>query len=133
MPDYTDAFLEKRGLMQISERTIGDVVIVDVAGKIMLGDGDVILKDKVRSLVQQGRRKVILNLGDVSYLDSAGLGEIVLAYATLTRNNGALKLLNATKRLKDLLSIAKLLTIFETFDSEAAAVTSFSSASVHRT
>ena len=113
--------------MQISERMVGDVVIVDVSGKITLGDGgDAILKDKMRSLLQQGQTKVLLNLGDVSYVDSAGLGEIVQAYATVTKAGGGLKLLNTTKRIKDLLSITKLLTVFDTFDNEAEAVTSFS-------
>ena len=113
--------------MQLSERRVGDVVIVDVSGKITLGDGgDQALKDKMRSLVQQGHTKLLLNLGDVSYVDSAGLGEIVQSYATVNKNGGALKLLNVTKRLKDLLSITKLLTVFETFDSEPEAVTSFS-------
>jgi anti-sigma B factor antagonist len=115
--------------MHISERTIGDVMIVDVSGKITLGDGgDVVLKDKMRSLVQQGYKKVLLNLGDVSYVDSAGLGEIVQCYATVTKSGGALKLLNVTKRIKDLLSITKLLTVFECHDNEAQAVTSFSAA-----
>ena len=113
--------------MHISERASGDVMIVDVSGKITLGDGgDVILKDKIQSLVQQGYKKVLLNLGDVSYVDSAGLGEIVQCYATVMKNGGSLKLLNVTKRIKDLLSITKLLTVFETYDSEAEAVTSFS-------
>jgi anti-sigma B factor antagonist len=112
--------------MQISERTVGDVVIVDVSGKITLGDGgDVLLRDKMRSLIQQERRKVLLNLGDVSYVDSAGLGEIVQSYATVTKNGGTLKLLNVTKRIKDLLSITKLLTVFECHDSEAEALESF--------
>lgn len=115
--------------LHVSERAIGDVVIIDLSGKITLGDGgDMMLKDKVRSLVQQGRQKMILNLGDVSYVDSAGLGEMVQAYATVTKNGGGLKLLNTTKRIKDLLAITKLLTVFETYDSEAEAVTSFSAA-----
>jgi anti-sigma B factor antagonist len=113
--------------MNISERTVGDVVIVDVSGKITLGDGgDVTLRDKMRSLVQQGQKKVLLNLGEVSYVDSAGLGEIVQSYATVTKNGGSLKLVNVTKRIKDLLSITKLLTVFECHDGEAEAVTSFS-------
>ena len=113
--------------MHISERTVGDVVIVDVSGKVTLGDGgDVVLKDKMQSLVQQGRKKVLLNLAEVSYVDSAGLGQIVQSYATIMKNGGSLKLLNVTKRIKDLLSITKLLTVFETFDSEAEAVSSFS-------
>src|SRR5258706_1363684 len=113
--------------MQISERAVGDVVIVDVSGKITLGDGgDAILKDKMRSLIQQNQKKVLLNLGEVSYVDSAGLGEIVQAYAAVTKSGGALKLMNTTKRIKDLLSITKLLTAFDTYDSEAEAITSFS-------
>ena len=112
--------------MQISERTVGDVVIVDVSGKITLGDGgDVLLRDKMRSLIQQEQKKVLLNLGDVSYVDSAGLGEIVQSYATVTKNGGKLKLLNVTKRIKDLLSITKLLTVFECHESEADALKSF--------
>ena len=112
--------------MHISERTVGDVVIVDVSGKVTLGDGgDTLLKDKMRSLIQQGQKKVLLNLGDVSYVDSAGLGEIVQSYATVTKNGGSLKLLNVTKRIKDLLSITKLLTVFECHDSEADALKSF--------
>jgi anti-sigma B factor antagonist len=114
--------------MHISERTVGDVVIVDVSGKVTLGDGgDVVLKDKMRSLVQQGKKKILLNLAEVSYVDSAGLGEIVQSYATVMKNGGALKLLNVTRRIKDLLSITKLLTVFECHDSEADAVNSFSS------
>ena len=113
--------------MHISERKIGDVVVVDVSGKITLGEGgDAVLKDKMRSLVQQGQTTRLLNLGEVSYVDSAGLGEIVQSYATVNKNGGTLKLLNVTKRIKDLLSITKLLTVFETYDSEAEAVTSFS-------
>src|SRR2546428_2345690 len=108
--------------MQISERKSGDVVIVEVSGKITLGEGgDAVLKDKMRSLMQQGHKKVLLNLGDVSYVDSAGLGEIVQAYATVNKNGGTLKLLNVTRRIKDLLSITKLLTVFDTFDNKAEA------------
>jgi anti-sigma B factor antagonist len=117
--------------MNISERTIGDVVVVDVSGKITLSDGgDTILRDKLRSLVQQGRRKLLLNLADVTYIDSAGLGAIVHSYATVTNQGGNLKLVNTTKRIQDLLSITKLITVFDTFDDEAEAVTSFSTAQV---
>ncbi len=112
--------------MQISERTVGDVVVVDVSGKITLGDGgDVALRDKMRSLIQQGKTKVLLNLGEVSYVDSAGLGEIVQSYATVTKTGGKLKLLNVTKRIKDLLSITKLFTVFECHDTEAEGLASF--------
>jgi anti-sigma B factor antagonist len=112
--------------MQIEERIVGDVVMLDLKGKITLGEGDELLKDKVNSIVSQGRRKIVLNLADVPYLDSAGLGEVVRAYTTVSRQGGSLKLLNLTKRITDLLSITKLLTVFDTFDSEDEAVRSFS-------
>ena len=112
--------------MQIEERTVGDVVVLDLKGKITLGAGDELLKDKVNSLVNQGHRKIVLNLADVPYIDSAGLGEIVRTYTTVSKNGGSLKLLNLTKRITDLLAITKLLTVFETFDAESDAVRSFS-------
>jgi anti-sigma B factor antagonist len=125
MPDYTDA--ANGGLMHIAERMVGDVTIIDVGGKVVLGDGgDTILKDKLLSLVQQGHRKLVVNLADVTYVDSAGLGAIVHSYANVNNQGGKLKLLNVTKRIKDLLAITKLLTVFETFDSESEAVRSFS-------
>ena len=95
-------------------------------GKMTLGEGDELLKDKVNSLVNQGHKKIVLNLADVPYIDSAGLGEVVRTYTTVSRQGGSLKLLNLTKRITDLLSITKLLTVFETFDSENEAVRSFS-------
>ena len=116
--------------MQIEERSVGDVVILDLKGKITLGEGDELLKDKVNSLVNQGHRKILLNLGGVPYIDSAGLGEVVRTYTTVSRQGGSLKLLNLTKRITDLLSITKLLTVFETFDSESEAIQSFSAAKV---
>lgn len=112
--------------MQIDERAVGDVVVLDLKGKITLGQGDELLKDKVNSLVNQGHRKIILNLADVPYVDSAGLGEIVRTYTTVSRQGGSLKLLNLTKRITDLLAITKLLTVFETFEVESDAVRSFS-------
>ena len=116
--------------MQIEERTVGDVVVLDLKGKITLGAGDELLKDKVNSLVNQGHRKIVLNLADVPYIDSAGLGEIVRTYTTVSKNGGSLKLLNLTKRITDLLAITKLLTVFETFDVESDAVRSFSASAV---
>jgi len=112
--------------MQIEERSVGDVVVLDLKGKITLGEGDELLKDKVNSLVNQGHKKIVLNLADVPYIDSAGLGEVVRTYTTVSRQGGSLKLLNLTKRITDLLSITKLLTVFETFESEPEAVRSFS-------
>ena len=111
--------------MQIEERNVGDVVVLDLKGKVTLGEGDELLKDKVNSLVNQGHKKIVLNLADVPYIDSAGLGEVVRTYTTVSRQGGSLKLLNLTKRITDLLAITKLLTVFETFDSEADAIRSF--------
>jgi anti-sigma B factor antagonist len=116
--------------MQIEERTVGDVLVLDVKGRITLGEGDELLKDKVNSLLNQGQKKIVLNLAEVPYIDSAGLGEIVRTYTTVSRQGGNLKLLNLTKRITDLLAITKLLTVFETYDSENDAVQSFSSAKV---
>ncbi len=116
--------------MQIEERAVGDVIVLDLKGKITLGEGDELLKDKVNSLVNQGHRKIVLNLAGVPYIDSAGLGEIVRTYTTVSRQSGSLKLLNLTKRITDLLSITKLLTVFETFETENEAVRSFSAAKV---
>jgi len=112
--------------MQIDERNVGDVMVLDVKGKVTLGEGDEMLKDKVNSLVNQGHKKIVLNLAEVPYIDSAGLGEIVRTYTTVSRQGGSLKLLNLTKRITDLLPITKLLTVFETYDSENEAIRSFS-------
>ena len=98
---------------------------MEISGKVTLGEGDVLLKDKLHSLLNQGRKDVLLNLAQVSYVDSAGLGAIVSAYTTMTREGGSLKLANVTKKLQDLLSITKLLTVFETFDSEDEALRSY--------
>jgi anti-sigma B factor antagonist len=112
--------------MQIKERAIGDVIVLDLKGRITLGEGDELLRDNVNTLLGQGHKKLILNLADVPYIDSAGLGEVVRTYTTVSRQGGSLKLLNLTKRITDLLSITKLLTVFETFESESEAVRSFS-------
>ena len=112
--------------MQLTQRQNGDVVVIDMIGKMTLGEGDEMLRDKVNSLVQQGLKKIVLNLESVPYIDSAGLGEIVRTYTTVSRQGGVLKLLALTKRIQDLLAITKLLTIFETFDTEDEAVKSFS-------
>jgi len=111
--------------MQIEQRSAGEVIVLDLKGKMTLGEGDELLKDKINSLLQQGFKKVVLNLEEVPYIDSAGLGEIVRTYTTVSRQGGSLKLLNLTKRITDLLSITKLLTVFETYESESDAVRSF--------
>lgn len=112
--------------MQIEQRAVGSVMILDLKGKITLGEGDEVLKDKINSLILQGHKKMLLNLADVPYIDSAGLGEIVRTYTTVSRQGGQLKLVNLTKRITDLLMITKLLTVFETFDNEPEALKSFS-------
>jgi anti-sigma B factor antagonist len=112
--------------MVIEERTVGDVVVLDIKGRVQLGEGDEMLKDKVNSLLNQGRKKIVLNLAEVPYIDSAGLGEVVRTFTTVSRQGGQLKLLNLTKRITDLLAITKLLTVFDTYDSEQDAVQSFS-------
>jgi anti-sigma B factor antagonist len=115
--------------MTIEQRAVGDVVIVAVNGDIrQITGGDVMLRDKIRSLIQQGTRKLLIDLGHVSSVDSAGLGELVQAYATTKNAGGSLKLLKVTDRLRDLLAITKLVAVFDTYDTEAAAVASFESA-----
>jgi anti-sigma B factor antagonist len=115
----------KEDLVTVSERSSGSVIVLDVKGALTLTDGADVLRDKVRSLLQQGHKHVLVNLGNVPYMDSAGLGELVQSYATTTRQGGQLKLLNTTKRIHDLLVITKLSTVFDLFDDEAAAVSSF--------
>ena len=112
--------------MDIAERTVSDVTVLDLKGKMTLGEGDELLKDKINSLLASNKKKLVLNLEGVPYIDSAGLGEIVRTYTTVSRQGGSLKLLNLTKRIEDLLAITKLLTVFETFDTEAEAIKSFS-------
>ena len=111
--------------MQIAQRETGTVTVLDLSGKITLGEGDTLLKDKLHSLLHQGKKSVLLNLAEVNYVDSAGLGALVSAYTTVTREGGSLKLANVTRKLQDLLSITKLLTVFETIDSEDEALRSY--------
>ena len=113
--------------MQIDERVVDGVMILDLKGKMTLGEGDELLKDKINSLIQQDQKKLLLNLESVPYIDSAGLGEVVRTYTTVSRQGGSLKLLNLTKRIEELLSITKLLTVFETFDTEDEALRSYKS------
>ena len=112
--------------MQIDERVVNGVTILDLKGKITLGEGDEALRDRISHLLQTGSKKLLLNLEGVPYIDSAGLGEVVRTYTTVSRQGGQLKLVNLTKRITDLLMITKLLTVFETFDTEPEALKSFS-------
>lgn len=112
--------------MQIEERQVGDVMILELKGRLTIGEGDELLRDKINSMLQQGHQKLLLNLGEVPYVDSAGLGQMVSTLSTVKRQGGSLKLLHLTKRIQDLLSITKLLTVFDAFDSEQEALDSFS-------
>ena len=114
--------------MEIVERAVGDIIILDLEGKLTIGDGAELLRDKVTSIVFQGQSKVLLNLAGVPYMDSGGLGELVRCSMAARRANGAVKLVNLTSRITDLLTITKLLTVFDTFDTEAEALASFGAA-----
>lgn len=111
--------------MEISERRVNDVTIVDLSGPLMLGEGDRELRDRINLLVHQGQKKLLLNLGGVTTLDSCGVGVLVWKYVTVTRQGGELKLVNLSTRSANVLMITKLLTVFESFDTEAKAVASF--------
>lgn len=111
--------------LQGTSREIGDVVIVDFSGKITLGEGSALLRRTIRELIEKGRRKILLDLGDVDYIDSSGIGELVSAYTTVRSASGELKLLRLTKRVKDLLQITRLYTVFDVQSEENAALRSF--------
>lgn len=111
--------------LSIKDRQAGDVTILDLSGKITIGEGSVQLREAVKRMLDEGKKKLLLNLGDVSYVDSSGIGELVSSYTTTGNNGGQLKLLNQTKKIHDLLTITKLVTVFETHDNEETAVASF--------
>jgi len=111
--------------MKASSRQVDGVMIVDLSGRITLGEGSVVLRDTVKDLSTQGNKKILLNLGDVTYIDSSGIGELVSAFTSIRNAGGDLKLLNLTKKVHDLLQITKLYTVFDILDDEAAAVSSF--------
>jgi len=111
--------------MKIETRTVGDVYILDCSGKITLGEGTMAVRNTVRDILKNGGRKIILNLSDVNYIDSSGIGELVSSFTTVTNQGGKLKLLNLTKKIQELLAITKLLTVFSVYDNEQAAIASF--------
>jgi len=111
--------------MKSMTRQVNGITIVDLSGRITLGEGSVLLRDMVRDLVTKGQRKILLNLGDVTYIDSSGIGELVSAFTTVRNQGGELKLLNLTKKVHDMLQITKLYTVFDVKDDEAAAVAAF--------
>lgn len=111
--------------VKLNVRQVGDVTVIDAEGRITLGEGSSTFREKVRELSGKGSNKLLLNLSEVSYIDSSGIGELVSAFTSVTNHGGQLKLVGLTKRVKDLLQITKLYTVFEVFDDEAAAVRSF--------
>lgn len=111
--------------MTASTRLVGGVTIVDLSGRIVLGDGSAALRDLIRDLAREGTKKILLNLGNVDYIDSSGLGELVCAFTSMRNQGGDLKLLNLTKRVRSLLQITKLLTVFDVTDDESTSVKSF--------
>jgi anti-sigma B factor antagonist len=116
--------------MPISERQVGDVTIIDLSGKLASSDDSGHLKEKVTSVFFQGNKKVLINVQDLSYIDSSGLGELVACLATAKRNNGEVKLANLGKRVQDLMIMTKLLNVFDVHDSEAGALTAFATKDV---
>ncbi len=111
--------------MKIDTRTVGDVVILDCSGKITLGEGTMAVRNSVREVLKNGIKKIILNLADVNYIDSSGIGELVSTYTTVTNQGGQLKLLSLTKKIQELLAITKLLTVFQVYGDEQSAIGSF--------
>jgi len=111
--------------MKVSTRQVDGVVVLDLSGRITLGEGSVVLRDAVRELLSKGNKKILANLADVNYIDSSGIGELVSAFTTVKNQGGELKLLNLTKKVHDLLQITKLYTVFDVKDNEANAIKSF--------
>jgi anti-sigma B factor antagonist len=111
--------------MKATNRQVEGVTVVDMSGRITLGEGSVVLRDTIRDLIGKGQKKILLNLGDVTYIDSSGIGELVSAFTAVRREGGELKLLNLTKKVHDLLQITKLYTVFDIKDDEATAIKAF--------
>jgi len=111
--------------MKASTRQVDGVTIVDLSGRITLGEGSVVLRDTIKDLLGKGQKKILLNLGDVSYIDSSGIGELVSAFTSVRNQGGELKLLHLTKKVHDLLQITKLYTVFDVKDDEATAISAF--------
>src|SRR5580698_9793936 len=112
--------------MKASTRQVDGITIVDLSGRITLGEGSVVLRDTIKDLLSKGQKKILLNLGDVSYIDSSGIGELVSAFTSVRNQGGELKLPNLTKKVHDLLQISKLYTVFDVKDDEATAIGAFS-------
>jgi anti-sigma B factor antagonist len=113
--------------MNVVERRIGEVTVLDLKGRLVFEEGDAVLRDHIKSLLDQGRTKLVVNLRDVTYVDSCGIGVLVAKFVSLRRKGGDLRFVNVTPRSQRLLEITKLMDIFRIFDSEAEAVASFAS------
>src|SRR6267143_4609588 len=111
--------------LEVNERQAGDVTILDLSGAVRMGDGAVTLRNAIRGLIEQGKKKILLNLAGVKNIDSSGIGELIANYTTLSRDGGQLTLLNLTEKIRDLLVITKLLTVFDSYDDEAEALNKF--------
>jgi len=111
--------------LNINERQAGDVTVLDMSGKITIGEGSVALRTAIRRLLEEGKKRILLNLSGISYIDSSGIGELVSSYTAINKEGGQLKLLNLTQKIQDLLTITKLLTVFDVYESEADALNSF--------
>ena len=111
--------------LNMNERQAGDVTVLDMSGKITIGEGSVALRAAIRRLLEESKKRILLNLAGISYVDSSGIGELVSSYTAINKEGGQLKLLNLTQKIQDLLTITKLLTVFDVYDSEADALNSF--------
>ena len=110
---------------KLTSRQVGEVTVIDLSGRITLGEGSGMLRDELRNLIGTNRRKILINLADVTYMDTSGIGQLVAGYTTVSNQGGHLKLLNLTKKVKDVLQITKICTLFETFDDEKQALVTF--------
>ena len=111
--------------LEVNQRQAGDVTILDMNGAVRIGEGSITLRDAIRGLADEGKKKIILNLAGVNYVDSSGIGELIANYTTVSRQGGQLKLLNLTDRIQNLLVITKLLTVFDAYEDESEAIKSF--------
>ena len=111
--------------LNIRERQAGDITVLDMDGRITIGEGSVALRSAIRRLLEEGKKNILLNLAGVGYIDSSGIGELVSSYTAIKNQEGQLKLLSLTEKLRDLLTITKLLTVFDAYDTEAEALNSF--------
>ena len=111
--------------LNINQRQAGDVSVLDMNGRITIGEGSVALRTAIRRLLEEGKKKILLNMGGVGYIDSSGIGELVSSFTTVNKEGGQLKLLNLTQKLRDLLAITKLLTVFDVYENEAEALNSY--------